>query len=646
MAQLQLKSIRIRNWATIKSAEIDLPEKGLVLVTGSNLASGGKMDSVGSGKTALGEAISRALTGVPGRFTKLGDYSTDDKGNTYVDIQAALNGQPLRVELGYKCKELSKSGEGLRYTVGTDVIERGHLTETREELSRVIGVSPELAQWTVFVDGDNLKFNKLSEKQAVDILMCSLQQPPWTTFAERSAKSLQTAKRDLATDQALNEEAKRRLQQAIATEGSAKQALQAAQTAFDQAVAANQHKITETSAGKARLEGRVAEFVQQMADIRKKLKKIEEDKAKKHHELEMQRNKVDRELTTFRAKRDELHTPRAEAQARVRQEEQTLARMRSVPKNCPTCGKPWDKAHGAEEIERQEVAIQEAKAVFNGLGKSLDVANQTLRQYEATIREIDEDIRALGGARETTTLSNQYEQAERDLNRTKDNVRATQTLLESLQRGPDNSALVRAQAVLEERQEAKTAAAAAVEESAVKLFQSQEVLKIVDYWNKAFGPFGIPNMVLGEVISPLNEIARRISLLMTGGTIEVAYSTSRALVSGASKAELVVNVNNKLGSKKLQGNSKGESGLSNLIIAETLSEVGLVSNRIGYRWYDEVLNSQDPAVRKSILSYMRQVAQQLGILIFVVDHHQETANYADYILIAEKTHEGTTFKWA
>ena len=647
MAQLKLKSIRIRNWAKIKESVIEFPDKGLVLVTGSNLASGGKMDSIGSGKTSLGEAISRALVGISGRSSKLGDYSTDDKGNTYIDLRTTLNGQPFKVELGYKCKELSRTGEGLRYTLGDDgPVERGHVTETREELSRVVNVTPDLAQWTVFIDGDNLKFHKLSEKDSVDILMWSLQQPPWTLYAEKAAKALTNAKRDLAADQATNDEAKRLLQSTIDAEGRAHNGLKDAQRLFNEEVEKNQVKLIETKASKTRLEVRVQDLVKSQAAIRKRLKDIEDEKAKQQHGLEMQRNKVDRELTEYRAKRDALHQPRADAQAKIRIEEQALAKMKAVPKNCPTCGKTWDKAHAANELELQEVSITEARGVFNGLTKFLETANQTVRQYEETIRGIDTDIKSLGAAKETVTLSRQYEESERELNRVKDNVRNVQVLLASLEKGPDNSNLLRAQTVLEERQDSKRAAAANVEETATKLFQSQEVLKIVDYWNRGFGPFGIPNMVLGEVIGPLNEIARRISLLMTGGTIEVTYATSRALASGNSKAELVVNVNNKLGSKKLSNNSKGESGLTNLIIAETLSEVGQVSNRIGYRWYDEVLNSQDPAVRKSILSYMKQVADQLGILIFVVDHHVETSAYADYILVAEKSEEGTSFRWA
>jgi len=132
---------------------------------------------------------------------------------------------------------------------------------------------------------------------------------------------------------------------------------------------------------------------------------------------------------------------------------------------------------------------------------------------------------------------------------------------------------------------------------------------------------------------------------MTGGTIEVTYDTSRELAKGGSSSELVINVKNKIGSSRVEGSSKGESGLTNLIIAETLSEVGSVSNRIGYRWYDEILNSQDQVVRRSILTYLKDLAHRLNILIFVVDHHHEAASYADYVLVAEKNDRGTEFFW-
>jgi DNA repair exonuclease SbcCD ATPase subunit len=123
---------------------------------------------------------------------------------------------------------------------------------------------------------------------------------------------------------------------------------------------------------------------------------------------------------------------------------------------------------------------------------------------------------------------------------------------------------------------------------------------------------------------------------MTGGTIEVRYSTMKELASGLEKAQLNIEVDNKLGDKDLGGSSKGEAGLTNFIIAETLSEVGQVSRRVGYVWLDEVAPHQDSKVCQSLYSYLKEKANTLGILIFLVDHNPVAANYADKILLVEK----------
>ena len=143
-------------------------------------------------------------------------------------------------------------------------------------------------------------------------------------------------------------------------------------------------------------------------------------------------------------------------------------------------------------------------------------------------------------------------------------------------------------------------------------------------------------MVLREAVAPLNSEARRVSAAMTGGTIDVKYSTTRELASGLDKAQLNITVDNKLGGKKLAGSSKGEGGLTNFVIAETLSEVGKVSRRVGYRWYDEVVPHQDPKVCHSIYSHMKDTDNKLCILVFLVDHNPVAANYADHFLVVEK----------
>jgi DNA repair exonuclease SbcCD ATPase subunit len=206
----------------------------------------------------------------------------------------------------------------------------------------------------------------------------------------------------------------------------------------------------------------------------------------------------------------------------------------------------------------------------------------------------------------------------------------------SMSKGPSDSAVKVAESAHAERKTALTKAQDGLKAAAEALAVAQATLKVMDYWNVAFSPYGIPNMVLREALAPLNAEARRISTTMTGGTIEVVYSTTRELASGMEKAQLNIEVNNLLGSQDLAGSSKGECGLTNFIISETLCNVGQVARRVGYRWYDEVVPHQDPKVCHAIYSYLSEIAQKLGILIFMVDHNPLVANYADHFLVVEK----------
>ena len=170
MSAFKLKSIQIRNFATIREANVEFPESGLVLVRGkTNAEAGTNIESVGAGKTAFGEAIVKPLLGVLTRSTNISDYVHDEVNeDLYVKIYGDLNGQEIIVEQGYKCPELSETGEGLRFSVGgAPPIERNRIANTRLELAKTLGVDSTLASWTVFFDGEQMNFNKLSQTAAV-----------------------------------------------------------------------------------------------------------------------------------------------------------------------------------------------------------------------------------------------------------------------------------------------------------------------------------------------------------------------------------------------------------------------------------------------------------------------------------------------
>jgi DNA repair exonuclease SbcCD ATPase subunit len=648
MADLRIKRIQLRNWTTVQSADISFPDKGLVLVIGSNLASDGKLQSVGSGKTALGEALSRALTGVAGRFANLGHYASDTARvpNTLVKVEAELLSKPLTVEMGFKCPELSKTGEGLRFTYDGKVIQRGHVDQTREELSRTIQVTSELAEWTVFLDGDKLKFNRMSQQDSVNLLMTALAQPPWTEYFERATKVLQDGRRQVALANQALQSAKMKLERLQTDLEDAQQDHNDAKAEYERQVEELQDRIKELKRQNVNDRNSVKAAEDGIAKLKKKIKLLEEQHATAAKELDLQRQQLRDQLALLDQEWQQAVETRSTRDTEERQAQKRLDAMKKVPKNCPTCNKPWDKAHSDEEMKKAEKALNEATLNYQAADRAYQGIKTKREGIQTRIREIQDqmdDDTHLADAKELGEQVTGYERTIRSLNAT---IQAREVKIAGMANGVDNSFVNKKSAIVEERQRALTAGNKAVETAASDLAGEEQVFKVLEYWHKAFGPTGIPNMVLADAIPPLNRVAQRISNMMTGGTLQVSYATKRELATGDSKAQLIIKVENRIGSKRLEGSSKGESGLTNLIIAENLSEIGQVSNRVGFRWYDEITSGQDAVVRRSIFSYLKEVANKMGILIFVVDHHVEASSYADYVLVAEKTkNEGTRFFW-
>lgn len=646
MSDLKLRTVSLRNWMTIRKAELEFPEKGLVLVVGRNLASNGKLESVGSGKTALGEAISMALVGTKGRHKTLGHYGTDEKGNMHVKVGAELTGKPFTVEIGHKCKELSQSGEGIRYQHGDSApVERGKPQETRDELTGILGVTPDLAAWTVFIDGDKLRFNNQSERDAVNLLMTALRQPSWDAYQKRAGGVMNDAKAKLEHARGVHSSTKQEIEDC---KESLAQAIQDAKAEATRLAAQEKEykvKVKQVQDSITTHEEEIAKLQDRQKAIKKALKEMEDKTASDYAALEKEKATHSTKISQHQIKRTKLVEEKADLKAKWQSLNTALTEMRSEPEKCPTCGKKWDKEHSVDEVKTQEKAVASAKEKMEAKTGDIESVDNSIEEVQAIIREIDGKVRALRTPARNSVLSQEYEQNDESISSRSTSVTDLKLRLQTLQQGPDRSEAQRLQTIQAERKKALTEAENALEDASQGMVEAEALVKVASYWYEAFGPTGIPNMILGEAIKPLNEIARRISLLMTGGTIDITYETSRELASGETSSELVIKVNNRLGSKRAAGSSKGEAGLTNLIIAETLSEVGSVSNRVGFRWYDEILNSQDQTVRRSIMAYLRDLANRLGILVFVVDHHQESASYADYVLIAEKNSDGTDLYW-
>ena len=644
MSQFKLRKIQLKNWMTIRDQEIEFPDQGLVFVSGVDESS--QFESIGSGKTSLGEALSIAVCGIRGRYSSLGHYSTNEKGNTLVRVEGSFQDKGLVIEMGYKFEDLSKTGEGLRFKIGETVISRSHVDLTRNELSQTLGITPEVAKWSVYIDGDNLDFSALSQTQAVELMMAELGQPSWASYYEKAKKTLNELKSDVAAKKSSKETMLEMIETTKQGIIKAGELLDKEKTHFENQKAVMAQQLEEATKKLNGLEIEIDERAKKRKDIKASIKKIEDSLAEQNKALEIEEMKLRNEKAHISQEKKPLTLIENQASNEHYKADLDLKSLKLKPKECPTCKKPWDKGPSDSDIEKAQTKVQQASDKLKQVRAQIDEIRDREDAKQLEIDEHQKKQRQLNVKDQVRGFSNELDALDKLDVKASNECKSLEVQIALLTKGPSDSNLVKAQGVLDSKQASLVEYEEKLVNVTAELEENQELCKVVEYWSGAFNSSGIPNMVLSRSVDPLNQVSMALSHRMSGGTLGISYETTKELTSGAEKNCLNIRVKNSRGASRVTGNSKGESGLTNLIVAETITEVGRVSSRIGFRWYDEVVNSQDPKVRKCILSYLKETANRLGILIFVVDHHPEVSAYADHVLRATKSKEGvTTFSW-
>ncbi len=641
---LKLRRISIRNWLRVRDADIVFPASGLVLMLGQNHTAATKLDSVGSGKTALGEAIVRPLFGAGGRYTEFGQYSFDEAGDTCVTIEAELDGRPLRVESGFRHESFTATGEGLRFWFDGAKTERPKAKQTRQELVDLIGVAPNVVPWTIFLDGEHLRFNRLSHSDALELLMQAMNQPRWQQYHERATK--ESARCDAALQQLQNEQSTATAE--LGSVDAAHTEALAALTTAREAYTAAQVRVAAARVAARKLVETTQAALTKAADARDvlhhKIKAIQEADAAEFGRLALALSRLESERATAARYLRQWGTTVATTESELAHAREHV-RALTEGTTCPTCRRHMDP-------DQQDVAVlRGVETSVLTLTTRLTQERAGLAECQQSATEIDADItttrtqQAKLHSSEVTKLSIELEAAERVLSRA-DRAHTDAQLALAGVTDPSNTEVATATVRVNLHQDRQTQLKTEIAERATRVGAADRAAKVATYWARGFSPEGIPNTVLRQTIPPLNDTARLVSEALAGGAIQVQFSADTELADGRVKPRLVTSVVNRFGAQRLAGNSKGEAGLANLIIAETQTHVGRIASRVGFRWFDEAVNSQDPVVRRSFYSYLRRQAHERGILIFVVDHHNEVAAFADHILVADKSTDGyTTYRW-
>jgi DNA repair exonuclease SbcCD ATPase subunit len=514
------------------------------------------------------------------------------------------------------------------------------------EISRALGVQEYLSRWTIYIDGDQLRFSSLSQKDSVDLLMGSLNQPPWTQYHENVKKTKGKFEVQLEGLDSRHREYADSMKDTELDLREAEDALRASKKRHREYEALREERVAALDESTRKYRLKLSRLEARQKEIKKLIEAETARGAEEYKNLELDRKHALSMCARAGRFKERLTEKRAVAREKLERAKEKADELEAQPKACPTCGKAWDRHCSRQELADAQEVVEIRRERVHKLKALYEKACHDEEKYRGQQETADDKIDKSRSEGKVTELSGEHEVNQREVVNVSQSIDENDAEAKEAGKNPHDAELREAEAIVRERTKNLDKSRDRLAKVAQEIVEVKESLKVVQYWADAFGPYGIPNMILKETISPLNSISKRLSTVLTAGVLNVHYSTSRELASGREKSELVIKTENKEGATKVEGSSKGEGGISNLIIAETIAEIGMVARRVGFRWYDEVVNSQDPVVRRNIFSYLKDVARTYGILVFVVDHHPETGNYADHILLAEKTSEhGTKYSW-
>ena len=580
---VNLKRIYIRNFETIKEATVDFPSSGLCLVVGQNRTKS-SVESIGSGKTALGEAISRTLLGVRGRYkgAKLGAYSSDHCGNknTLIELDCEVNGKVLKIWSAYRCKDFSSTGEALRFSFDGNSVERGTIDETREELSKLIGAKSSVAENTVFVDGARLNFNDMSETELVDLFLSSLSQTDWEAAQNRTKVTIDATEDEYQNLSGQTEASTRMLKDAEETLADLEKSLPAINDRIKLLKEEQQMRISIAAKKVETTKQKIEKLKAQMAETKVEMKRLEAEKAAEFAKNELEISRARSGVAELSRSLDSLNRDVGAAKRAVQTAKSTRSNL-DEPTNWPTCGKPWDKKHSVAAVTQAnaDVAAKEAELTFlqNDLTKKTDERDR----LDESFRQLQTKLRNNGVSKKISELSEAYEEDEKALEDLTDDLQPFERQLNKESAPIDETPLKFAQDKIKDVKARIAKLSREIAEHSSKATELSTTLAVLNYWHRAFGPTGLPNMILGDAMGYINHVSANVSSILTGGLLEINYSNTKVLANNAERPELMINVKNATGATKFLGSSKGEAGISNLIIAETLNEIGRVWHRVG-----------------------------------------------------------------
>lgn len=654
--------IKAKNFLSFKELELDLDNRGLILLTGKNLDDkSGTFDKNGIGKSSLVASIFYALFGeTPDGRSADAIINKDAKKNASVELTLEVSGNTYVITRGRKKNVLS-------ITLNGEPMEFSTMKETQANIEQIIGIPEEVFRTTLFFDGHyTTPFSEMTDKQKKEFLSAIVDLSIYSKAHDKTKEEIKETKAQIASVDSnitiASESSKRELENVSrlrTTKEQYEHNLVTAQTTLDnyddqnyQTLSNNlleaskeleyvsAYKTTNTaqnalrealtasqslSSELAELQSKQRELVAHVENL-KSVMKSKMDMVKQYEQLNQSAYTKDNLVASYNygangSSVDAIDTiipsgaTNLETVAKLKEE---LANLIAEYKSTDTSvyDQPIVEATAKQDEARQ--AVQKLQEEANKEIEDNNTLNSRYQMANNKVNQIKEQIR-------------NEEQAKKNLESQVTSAKSSLDLVNQQLESYGNVTTDNAESVIEDLQAKKQALA-------TNLVNLEKVLG-------AFSDKGIKSHVLDLVTPTLNEGVNKYLGTLTGGAINVEFSTQSKKADGTLSDKFDISVTYNGDVMSYNALSSGEKRRVDVAISLALQD--MVIQRYGadvnLLAYDELFESLDATGAENVVELLKSRIEKVGTII-VVSHNEDLKPLFDNSLEVIKKDGVSTLK--
>lgn len=654
--------IKAKNFLSFKELELDLDNRGLILLTGKNLDDkSGTFDKNGIGKSSLVASIFYALFGeTPDGRSADAIINKDAKKNASVELTLEVSGNTYVITRGRKKNVLS-------ITLNGEPMEFSTMKETQANIEQIIGIPEEVFRTTLFFDGHyTTPFSEMTDKQKKEFLSAIVDLSVYSKAHDKTKEEIKETRAEIASVESnitiASESSKRELENVArlrTTKEQYEHNLATAQTTLDNYDDQNYQTLSNN-----------------LLEASKELEYVSAYKT-----TNTAQNALREALTASQSLSSEL----AELQSKQRELVAHVENLKSVMKSKMDMVKQYEQLNqsaytkdnlvasynygangssvdaidaiipsGATNLEtvaklKEELAnlIAEYKSTDTSVYDQ-PIVEATAKQDEArqAVQKLQEE--ANKEIEDNNTLNSRYQMANNKVNQIKEQIRNEEQAKKNLE-----SQVTSAKSSLElVNQQLASYGDVSTDnaESVIEDLQAKKQTLATNLVNleKVLGAFsdkGIKSHVLDLVTPTLNEGVNKYLGTLTGGAINVEFSTQSKKADGTLSDKFDISVTYNGDVMSYNALSSGEKRRVDVAISLALQD--MVIQRYGadvnLLAYDELFESLDATGAENVVELLKSRIEKVGTII-VVSHNEDLKPLFDNSLEVIKKDGVSTLK--